>query len=128
MPRPKIADADAPAESGYAMPAEWDPHEATWLGWPHNETDWPDKLDTIRWVYGEIVRKISPGEFVRILVRHQAEKLAASYLNAPARFETGRVYRASHESRLDARQRTDFRPTKGRAGSPLPADGTARTE
>ena len=41
------------------MPAEWEPHEATWLGWPHNPTDWPDKLDTIRWVYGEMVRKIS---------------------------------------------------------------------
>jgi agmatine deiminase len=63
------------------MPAEWEPHEATWLGWPHNETDWPDKIDTIRWVYGEMVRKISQGELVRILVRNNSEqKLAASYL------------------------------------------------
>jgi agmatine deiminase len=75
------ANTSAAAEFGYAMPAEWESHEATWLGWPHNETDWPDKLDTIRWVYGEMVRKISPGEIVRILVRNQAEqKLAASYL------------------------------------------------
>ena len=37
-----------PAELGYAMPAEWERHEATWLGWPHNATDWPGKLDTIR--------------------------------------------------------------------------------
>lgn len=71
----------SPAELGYSMPAEWDKHEATWLGWPHNETDWPDKIDTIRWVYGEMVRKISQGELVRILVQHKAEqKLAASYL------------------------------------------------
>jgi agmatine deiminase len=70
-----------PAELGYAMPAEWEEHAATWLGWPHNETDWPDKIDTIRWVYGEMVRKISAGELVRILVRHRAEqKLATSYL------------------------------------------------
>ena len=63
------------------MPAEWAPHEATWLGWPHNATDWPGKLDTIRWVYGEMVRKISQGELVRILVRHKAEeKLARHYL------------------------------------------------
>ena len=55
-----------PAARGYRMPAEWEPHEATWLGWPHNDTDWPGKLDTIRWVYGEIVRKISPGETVRL--------------------------------------------------------------
>ena len=70
-----------PQELGFAMPAEWERHEATWLGWPHNATDWPDKLDTIRWVYGEMVRKISPGEIARILVRNQAEeKLARSYL------------------------------------------------
>jgi len=70
-----------PAELGFAMPAEWERHEATWLGWPHNETDWPDKIDTIRWVYGEMVRKIAEGEIVRILVRHKAEgKLARSYL------------------------------------------------
>ncbi len=70
-----------PADLGFSMPAEWERHEATWLGWPHNETDWPDKLDTIRWVYGEMVRKISAGELVRILVRHKAEeKLAKSYL------------------------------------------------
>ncbi|HPC61549.1 MAG TPA: agmatine deiminase family protein [Verrucomicrobiota bacterium] len=70
-----------PAELGYAMPAEWEKHEATWLGWPHNPTDWPDKLDTIRWVYGEMVRKIAPGERVRILVRNAAEQqLARRYL------------------------------------------------
>ncbi len=77
----KSVEAITPAALGYSMPAEWEKHEATWLGWPHNATDWPDKLDTIRWVYGEMVRKISPGEIVRLLVRHRAErKLAASYL------------------------------------------------
>lgn len=64
------------------MPAEWDKHAATWLGWPHNPTDWPDKLDTIRWVYTEIVRHISPGELVRLLVRSKnEEKLAKRYLS-----------------------------------------------
>lgn len=72
---------DLPCDLGYAMPAEWEAHAATWLGWPHNETDWPDKLDTIRWVYGEMVRKIAPGETVRILVKDRAmETLARSYL------------------------------------------------
>ncbi len=71
----------SPAALGYSMPAEWEKHEATWLGWPHNESDWPDKIDTIRWVYGEMVRKISEGEKVRILVRSNAEaRFAASYL------------------------------------------------
>jgi agmatine deiminase len=66
-----------PAGMGFAMPAEWEPHEATWLGWPHHPTDWPGKLDTIRWVYGEIVRKIAPGEEVRILVDSAAEERPA---------------------------------------------------
>lgn len=70
-----------PAQQGYTMPAEWSRHAATWLGWPHNETDWPGKLDTIRWVYGEMVRKIGAGETVRILVgSRKEEKLARSYL------------------------------------------------
>lgn len=81
MPKPKPSPGPTPAELGFSMPAEWERHEATWLGWPHNETDWPGKLDAIRWVYGEIVRKIAPGEFVRILVNSRAEaRQASAYL------------------------------------------------
>ena len=81
MPEQRIATESTPAELGFSMPAEWEEHEATWLGWPHNPTDWPGKLDTIRWVYGEMVRNISAGELVRILVRNNAEEtLARSYL------------------------------------------------
>jgi agmatine deiminase len=70
-----------PSDLGFSMPAEWTPHEATWLGWPHNATDWPHKLDTVRWVYGEIVRHIARGEIVRLLVRSKAEAtLARSYV------------------------------------------------
>ena len=63
-----------PAALGFSMPAEWEKHEATWIGWPHNTTDWPDKLEPIQWVYGEIVRKITPGEKVRILVNSAAHE------------------------------------------------------
>ena len=81
MNKTEIASPPSPAELGFSMPAEWEKHEATWLGWPHNETDWPGKIDTIRWVYGEIVRKICPGEIVRILVDDKPrEKLARKYL------------------------------------------------
>ena len=60
------------------MPAEWEPHEATWLGWPHNPTDWPDKLDTIRWVYGEDGAQDRAGcETVRMLVNSRAEERPA---------------------------------------------------
>lgn len=50
------------------MPAEWEQHEATWLAWPHEESDWPGKFEPILWVYGEIVRHLSRRERVRILV------------------------------------------------------------
>jgi agmatine deiminase len=35
-----------PRELGYRMPAEWEPHEATWLAWPHNPEDWPGKFQS----------------------------------------------------------------------------------
>jgi agmatine deiminase len=50
------------------MPAEWEPHEATWLAWPHEKSDWPGKFPPIPWIYGEIVRHLARAERVRILV------------------------------------------------------------
>jgi agmatine deiminase len=67
----------SPRALGYSMPAEWDRHDATWIGWPHNATDWPDKLATIQWVYGEIARKIAESEKARILVGGAAEQAKA---------------------------------------------------
>jgi len=60
------------------MPAEWEPHAATWLGWPHNTSDWPGKFAPIPWVYGEIVRALTPGEVVRILVNSAAHEAQAT--------------------------------------------------
>ncbi len=62
------AVSPTPAALGYHMPAEWEPHEATWIAWPHNREDWPGRFAPIPWVYGEIVRKLSQVEKVRILV------------------------------------------------------------
>jgi agmatine deiminase len=58
----------APSHLGFRMPAEWEPHRATWLAWPHQRDDWPGKFDPIPWVYGEIVRHLHGSEDVRILV------------------------------------------------------------
>src|ERR1700749_3293943 len=58
----------SPRRAGFRMPAEWEPHEATWLAWPHNRDDWPGRFAPIPWVYAEIVRKLSRVERVRILV------------------------------------------------------------
>jgi len=51
------------------MPAEWEPHEATWLAWPHEKSDWPGKFAPIPWLYGDIVRHLARVERVRILVQ-----------------------------------------------------------
>ena len=59
------------------MPAEWEPHAATWLGWPHNTADWPGRFAPIPWVYAEIVRRIAPGERVRILVNSKTHATGA---------------------------------------------------
>lgn len=62
------------------MPAEWERHEATWIGWPHNTTDWPGKFASIPWVFGEMVRKISVGEIVRIIAQPAEERKATRIL------------------------------------------------
>jgi len=62
---------------GYRMPAEWEPHKATWLAWPHEKTDWPGKFAPIPWVYGEIVRRLARVEGVRILVNNGEAELGA---------------------------------------------------
>jgi agmatine deiminase len=72
----RAADS-SPSSMGFRMPAEWEPHEATWIGWPHNRTDWPGKFTTIPWVYGEIVRQLAPGEIVRIIVDSEAHEARA---------------------------------------------------
>jgi agmatine deiminase len=59
------------------MPAEWEPHEATWIAWPHNRSDWPGRFAPIPWVYAEIVRQLSRVEKVRILVENGAEEKRA---------------------------------------------------
>src|SRR5258705_10744631 len=50
------------------MPAEWEPHRATWIAWPHHAPDWPGKFAAIPWVYTEIVRHLVRSETVCILV------------------------------------------------------------
>ena len=75
------AQEGVPRERGFRMPAEWAPHTATWIAWPHNATDWPGKFQAIPWVYADIVRQLSAVEDVRILVNDaEAEKRARSIL------------------------------------------------
>ena len=64
-----LSDFQTPASLGYAMPAEWEHHEATWIAWPHNHEDWPEKFEPIPWIYAEIVRLLAQGERVHIFVQ-----------------------------------------------------------
>jgi agmatine deiminase len=66
----------------YRMPAEWEPHAATWLAWPHYKLDWPGKFEPIPWVFAEIIRYLSRAERVELIVKDAAaEKLARKTLN-----------------------------------------------
>ncbi len=55
------------------MPAEWEPHEATWLAYPHHKGDWPGKLEAARWAFVEFVRVLQDYELVQVLVRNDSE-------------------------------------------------------
>jgi agmatine deiminase len=59
---------NTPACLGSRMPAEWEPHTATWLAWPHYHGDWPGKFEPIPWVYTEIIRNLTRHECVELFV------------------------------------------------------------
>jgi agmatine deiminase len=73
------------------MPAEWEPHEATWIAWPHNRHDWPGKFGAIPWVYAEIVRHLHQSETVRILVNDAAGERRAARILARSGVDLARV-------------------------------------
>jgi agmatine deiminase len=77
----------SPHSLGYRMPAEWELHEGTLLGWPHELTDWPGKFAPIPWAFAEIVRHVSRVERVWLLVESR---------EAEARVKT--ILKKSHAS------------------------------
>jgi agmatine deiminase len=71
-----------PHAQGFRMPAEWERHDATWLGWPHEQTDWPGKFAPIPWAFAEIVRHLSKVERVYLLVENrETESRVRTILN-----------------------------------------------
>jgi agmatine deiminase len=86
----------------YRMPAEWEPHAATWLAWPHYHGDWPGKFEPIPWVYADIVRNLARHERVELIVNDAAAERAVRKIldraNAPTsnvrfhRWPTNRVW------------------------------------
>jgi agmatine deiminase len=78
------ASGQTPAALGFRMPAEWEPHAATWLAWPHNARDWPGKFGAIPWAFAEIIRAIARSERVRLIVKDAAHEAAAKRALAKA--------------------------------------------
>src|SRR6478752_711548 len=76
-PDATLASLDTPHSLGYRMPAEWEPHAATWLAWPHEPTDWPGKFDAIPWVFADIARHLQEGERIRVIVSGKREEATA---------------------------------------------------
>ena len=66
-----------PPNRVFRMPAEWEPHEATWLAWPHELTDWPGKFSPIPWAFAEIVRHLTRVERVFLLVEDRTAEVRA---------------------------------------------------
>jgi agmatine deiminase len=73
--RAATAKSPTPPDLEYRMPAEWVRHEGTWLGWPHEVTDWPGKFAMIPWAFAEIVRLLSAVERVFLLVENRATEV-----------------------------------------------------
>jgi agmatine deiminase len=113
-----------PQQLGYRLPAEWEPHEATWLSWPHKEASWPGKIETIFPVYAQMVAALARSETVHINVNDARMEAAASrhLQQAGAGDEIGGKIRFHHFPTNDAWCRdhgaiTLKRPATGGASS-----------
>jgi agmatine deiminase len=73
-PKSDILEGKTPKEAGYYFPAEWHPHIATWLSWPHKEASWPGKIETIYDRYIDFIKEISAGETININVNNEQIK------------------------------------------------------
>jgi len=59
--------AELDTNVGLRWPAEWEPHEATWIAWPHNHATWPNKLEDVARFFTKLVRILSEVELVHVL-------------------------------------------------------------
>ena len=73
------------------MPAEWEPHAATWMAWPHYQGDWPGKFDPIPWVYAEIIRNLAKHERIELIVNNAAAGRQARRILERADALTGNI-------------------------------------
>ena len=80
-----------PSANGFRMPAEWEQHAATWLAWPHQDSDWPGKFEPIPWVYAEIIKALTRHETVNLLVQPHDEKNRIAHVLTQAGADIAKV-------------------------------------
>ena len=69
---PDFSNASTPKQLGYYFPAEFAPHEATWLSWPHKEASWPGKIERVYSPYAKFIKVLAESEKVRININDEA--------------------------------------------------------
>jgi agmatine deiminase len=77
-------ETETASSLGYRWPAEWEPHAATWVAWPHNRETWPDKFESIPGQFAHLVRTIADFEPVNVLaggthIAEQANRLLGDH-------------------------------------------------
>jgi agmatine deiminase len=63
-----VKENSSPSELGYRMPAEWEPHEATWLSWPKDPVTWPDRVPQVQEIFAQMIEALTAYERVNLLV------------------------------------------------------------
>jgi agmatine deiminase len=98
-----------PAELGFRHPAEWEPHESTWIAWPHEKDDWPGKFGPVPWVFADIVQRLSRSERVDLIVpgRKRVDDVAEMLTRAGAELDNV----VFHEWKTDRGWLRDSLPT-----------------
>ena len=76
---------ETPAALGYRLAAEWEPHAATWLAWPHRRATWLGDFAPIPGVFSSFIRLLAGYEPVRVVAsgaaHEQAEELVGGVAN-----------------------------------------------
>jgi agmatine deiminase len=89
LPKPPTPeDVKKPIHLGYRMPAEWEPHEGTWLSWPKDPITWPEQLPQVEKIYAQMIEALTPHEKVFLLVNYEtAERTVRKKLSSKIIFE-----------------------------------------
>ncbi|HAH45783.1 MAG TPA: agmatine deiminase, partial [Planctomycetaceae bacterium] len=73
------------------LPAEWEPHQATLLAFPHNGNDWPGKYEVIKWAFIELIRKVAEFERVLLIVKNDEQQQKVTTMLEQAHANTKQV-------------------------------------